>query len=198
MPDETKHGQDAPNTQSTGATGGTQSGADQQQNQGKIEDLPTWAQTLVKELRNEAADRRIALQKQQQEAATAEQKRLADLGQWETLAKKREEELQKLTPYQQRAADLEKVIADGNAERIALIPEAMRGLVPTGYPAADLHKWLNTNLSLLTRKSAPDIDAGVGSGGSGAQAQPLTEAEQAMAKRMGLTPEKFAAAKAKK
>lgn len=189
MPDEAKTGQDAQNTQSIGATGGTQSGADQQQSQGKIEDLPTWAQTLVKELRSEAADRRIALQKQQQESAAAEQKRLADLGQWELLAKKREEELNAAKPYQERAATLEKIIDDNNSQMIAQIPEDMRDIVPP-LAADALNAWLVKNMPRLARKQAPNINAGEGSGGGGAK--PLTDQDRANARRAGISDEDWA------
>lgn len=193
MPDEQQTGQDAQATQSTSATSGTQSAADQQQ--GRIEDLPTWAQSLVKELRDEAASRRLALKKQEEESAKATQARLAEEGKWKELAEARAAEAAKLQPYQERAATLEKMISDSNARRIAQIPEALRSLVPDGS-AEQVAAYLDKNWTLLQRKPAPDLNAGEGSGGSGQQ--PLTEEEKQMAARFGLTPEKFAAQKAKK
>jgi len=194
MPDETTNGQDAPtNQQSTSGTGATPVNGDQQQNQGKIEDLPHWAQVLVKELRDESAARRLALRKQEDEAAKATQARLADEGKWKELADARAAELAKVTPYQQRAETLEKMITENNLRVIQQIPEQMRTLVPQ-LPPEQLSAWLSANQALLTRKPAPETDAGAGTG-SGGGAGTLTDDEKRMAALIGITNEAFAKAK---
>lgn len=191
MPDE-KTGLDAP-TPSAPAAGTTPAQGTEQP--GKIEDLPTWAQSLVKELRDEAASRRLALKRQEDENAKATQARLAEEGKWKELAEARAAEAAKLMPYQQRAEALEKIISESNARRIAQVPEMLRPLIPN-LPAEQLASYLDQNWALLQRKPAPEIDLGAGSGGSGMSA--LTDDEKQMAARFGLTPEKFAAQKAKK
>lgn len=190
MPDE-NNGLDAQALPTPPTASGTQATGSGEQ--GKIEDLPTWAQTLVRELRDEAASRRTALKKQEEEAARATQTRLAEEGKWKELAETRAADAAKLQPYQQRAADLERVLTDSNNRRIVLIPEGMRTLVPQ-LPAEQVAAWLDANWGLLTRKAAPDIDAGAGAG-NGNSAASLTSEQLAMAARMGLTPEQYAKAK---
>lgn len=162
----------------------------------RIEDLPQWAQELIRETRDEAAQRRIALKNEQEAARKREQARLAEDGKWKDLAEAREQELAGVKPYQERAEALEKIIRKSNEARIALVPEDMRGLIPTDYLAPEqLAEWLTANEDRLRKSPAPNIDAGAG-GGSG-QAVRLTADEQAMAKAWGMTPEQFAQKKHK-
>lgn len=195
MPDEQTPGLEAQNKASADAASGTQGGADQS---GKTQRTLESALAEIEELRKENAKRRVSEKAAQDAAAAREQAVLAEQGRFKELYESEKSEREKLTPYQQQASDLQKVISDGNAERIALIPEPMRGLVPTGYPAAELHKWLNANLSLLTRKPAPDLNAGEGMGGSGNNATALTDEEKQMAAMMGISLEAFAKQKSKK
>lgn len=187
MPDE--QGRDAQNSSTPDTNGGTPGSGEQ----GKIEDLPEWGQRLIRELRSEATDRRKALEKASAEAAQREQARLAEEGKWKELAEARAAELSKLTPYQQRASELEKVIADSNNRRVALIPDGMKSLVPQ-LPAEQLAAWLDANWGTLTRKPAPEIDAGAGGGSKGIGA--LSAEELQMAAKLGLTAEQYAKSKA--
>jgi hypothetical protein len=193
MPADEQTGQDAQQQQSAGVMGGTQAANGEQ---GKIEDLPAWAQTLVKELRDEAAERRVALKKQAEAASAAEQARLAEQGKYKELAEAREKELNATKPYQERAQTLEKLITENNQRIIQQIPEQMRTLVPQ-LPPEQLAGWLTANQALLTRRPAPDTDAGAGQGGSGGGANALTDDEKAEADKYGVSHEAFAKAKAR-
>lgn len=193
MPDD-QNGQDAQNSQQSADVGKTPASADQW----KMEELPPAVQDYIKGLRKEAKDHREAKEAKEREAAAAasaaEQKRLADAGQFEQLAKLKAEEAAK--PYQTRVADLEKVIAETNAQLIQQIPESIRALVLPDLPADKLNAWLIKSLPALTRKSAPETDAGAGQGGSGAKpATAQTQAMADMAKQYGydITPEALAA-----
>ena len=188
MPDETKPGQEAQGGQEAQNKNAAQS------SEGRDEDLPAWAQKKLRDYREEAKGHREAKEKQERESTQREQARLAEEGKWKELAEARERDLAKYQPYEQRATALEKIINDSNAKRIAQIPEQLRPLVPQ-LPPEQLASYLDTNWALLMRKPAPDTDAGAGMGGSPVSA--LTPEELAMAKRMNLTPEKFAAAKQK-
>jgi len=163
---------------------------------GSIDTLPTWAQEMIRELRDEAAQRRLALKSQEEESRKRDQARLAEEGKWKELAETRFSELSKLQPYQERAETLEGIIRKSNETRIARIREELRGLVPTEYAPEKLSSWLDTNWERLTTKPAPDLDAGAG-GSGGTTPVRLTEEERQMAARFGMTPEQYAITKAR-
>lgn len=197
MPDETSEqtqeqasGQDA--GEAGGETAGEQTGGEQtsQSQSEQVEDLPQWAQTMIKELRDESATRRRELKAQRE----AEQAKLAEAGNFKALAEQNAARVAELEPFQERAEALEKMIRDENKARINQIPEAMRGLVPTDYPPEKLAAWLTTNMPKLTRTPAPDLDAGA-AGGSGRTQVSLTAEERALAAQFNISPEDYAKAK---
>jgi hypothetical protein len=55
----------------------------------------------------------------------------------------------------------------------------------------------NGRLPLMGKPKAPDLDGGAGSGERAGDSKPLSEAEKRTAKKMGLTPEQYAAHKKK-
>jgi len=158
--------------------------------QGQIEDLPQWAQKMIRETRKESAARRVALTNAENASKLRDQKALEDQGNYKTLAEQRATEIANLTPYQERVTTLETMIRAGNEARIKQVPEAQQSLVPTDYSPERLSAWLDANMSKLQPRQAPNLDAGAGGGGKAAV--PLTDAERAVAARMGLTPEQYA------
>jgi|SaaInl7_200m_RNA_FD_contig_91_292297_length_4265_multi_5_in_0_out_0_7 hypothetical protein len=161
----------------------------------RIEDLPQWAQDLIRETRDEAAQRRIALKTEQEAARKRDQARLAEEGKYKELAETRAQELANLQPFQERAETLEKMIRTSNEARIEKVREDMRGLVPTDYAPEKLSGWLDANWERLLAQPAPNIDAGAG-GGSGQRVQ-LDSSEQELAKKMGMSPEEYTKFKAR-
>lgn len=156
----------------------------------QISALPDSVQRYIAQLRQEAAERRVALKKLEEEAAKREQARLAEEGRWKELAEKREQELQKLTTYQQRAEALEAMLRESNERRMKRLPEDMQAVVPVEYPPEKLAAWLDANLEKLLKPVAPNLDGGAAMGSSGAPK--LSEEQIAMARRLGLTPEEYA------
>ena len=98
-----------------------------------VGELPDWAQTMIKELRSEAAERRIALKKKDEESRKLEQERLIEQGKWKELAENRAAELEKTKSYQERAESLESMIRESNKMKLESIPEDMLSFVPTEY-----------------------------------------------------------------
>jgi len=158
--------------------------------QGQIEDLPQWAQKMIRETRKESAARRVALTNAENAARQREQQALADQGNYKILAEQRGLEVAGLTPYKVRVDDLEALIRAGNEARIKQVPEALRTMIPAKYAPEELSAWLDANMLNLQPRRAPDLDAGAG--GAGKAAVPLTDAERGVAARMGLTPEQYA------
>jgi len=158
--------------------------------QGQIEDLPQWAQKMIRETRKESAARRVALTNAENASKLREQQSLAEQGNYKTLAEQRALEVAGLTPYKDRVDALETLIRAGNEARIKQVPEALRTMIPAKYAPEELSAWLDANMLNLQPRRAPDLDAGAG--GAGKAAVPLTDAERGVAARMGLTPEEYA------
>lgn len=160
---------------------------------GSIDDLPSWAQDLIKTTRAEAAKYRIAKREAEEQARQREQARLAEEGKWKELAEQRAQTLAEVEPYKERAQSLEALIRDSNQKRLEQIREDFRALVPTDYAPEKLATWLDTNWHNLSSRPAPSTDAGAGAVGGGKTVQLTPEQKQA-AKAMGMTEEQFIAA----
>lgn len=162
--------------------------------EGKIDDLPSWAQTQLKALRAEAAARRVELKKFEQESAQREQARLIEEGKFKELAEKHGSEVARLKPYEERVSALEGAIRKSNEARISRIREDMRAIVPTDYSPEKLADWLDANLDKLTSPRAPELDAGAS---GGVVSTSLTPAEREFAREFGLTDEEYLKSKQK-
>lgn len=164
--------------------------------------VPDWVRTTIeaqerqiKILNHEAQTRRLEFenaQKQLHQLTTAQKKQLEQDGNFKALAEQYESELIALRPAQERADALDKTIRDSNTRRMEQLPEAMRGLVPTEYAPEKLATWMDTNWAMLTRKAAPDMDAGVGGGSGKKTPVKLSDYERTIARAGGLTDEEYA------
>lgn len=183
--------------QQQGAGTATGSGED-------LTSLPEWAQQKLtvleqrlSEVNNESAGRRHRLNELEatvKQLNEAHQKRLAEQGNFEELARQRAAELETLKPYEERAKTLEGIIRSSNEARIGQVREDLRALVPADYAPEKLAAWLDANWSRLTVKSAPDLDAGAGTAKARAT---LSDEERTAARRYGMTEEQFIAARQK-
>jgi hypothetical protein len=101
------------------ATEATSAGATQAdtQQQETVENLPEWAQTLIKGLRKENEKRR---RQADEERTQAEEKRLADEKKWQELAEQRAKERDEYKPYKERYEAL------ATAQRAALTAETAK------------------------------------------------------------------------
>lgn len=127
----------------------------------------------------------------------AQRKQLEEDGKFRTIAEQQAVDLARLKPIEERAATLEKIIRDSNEARVKNVPDQFKNMIPLEYAPEKLQAWLNANESLLTKPPAPNYDAGAGGSGGGSGTPKLTAEEIDIAKRSGLTPEQYAAAKAK-
>lgn len=170
-------------------TPGEDGGGETQQPQ-DITGLPQWAQDVIKGLRDEAAKNRVKAKQAEEQRAKEEAERLAQQGEWQKLAEQRAAELDALKPVSDKAAALEAKIKATNEARIKTLPEAYRGMVPEYDDPVKVSEWLDRNMAALQARSAPNLDGGAQ--GDAAKNVKLTAEELAAAKRMGLTPEKYA------
>lgn len=150
------------------------------------------------EVNNELKALRDQIAADKTAADAAEQERLRQQGQYQTLAEQEKKRADELAPKAARAEALEKMITDSNTARINQVPEAKRSMIPVKYPPELLSSWLDENWSLLTVTPAPELDngAGGGSGGNGGTVT-LTADEKEIARKTGMTDAQYLAAKAK-
>lgn len=164
-----------------------------------ITGLPVEAQRYIEELRAENAKWRIEKKKAEDTARKAEEKRLSEQQEWKTLAEMRAQKLDELEPKSERLLAAFDALIEGRLKRIpADVRKRLVDPVRTNMDSVAFVAWLDANEDALTLKPAPNLEAGAGQArGSGGGSAELTQDELAMAKRMGITPERMAQEKAK-
>jgi hypothetical protein len=121
--------------------------------------LPTWAQTLVSDLRKENASHRTAKTAAERQAQQATEQAAKDQGKWKELAEGYE-------PKAKRVDLVESYIADMLAAELKIIPERLRALVPAFDDPLKTLQWVQTAKAsgVLAAPSAPQTDAGEANG----------------------------------
>ncbi len=124
-----------------------------------VESLPAFAQKMIKELRDENKKRREALDEAKRKA---EEDKLAETQQWQTLAEKRAAEL---SEAQAKIAALDavsaRVMSSAEAE-IEKWPAEIKALRPAEANAAALLDWIDTARPLVAKLTAPPPAPGAG------------------------------------
>lgn len=124
-----------------------------------VESLPAFAQKIIKDLRDENKKRREALDEAKRKA---EEDKLAEAQQWQTLAEKRAAELSeaqaKITALDAVTA---RVIASAEAE-IDKWPAEVKALRPAEASAAALLDWIDQARPLAAKLTAPPPAPGAG------------------------------------
>ena len=193
-------------TQQKGASAGDpESNGDKSEGEAQdIGALPTWAQTVIKELRKGEAAQRTAKRQAEEEASRRETERLAGEKKFEELAAKLDSDLKAVQPKAERADALEAFLKNSVELRIKALPEADRTLVPEFDDPLKTLEWLDRNAARFTQQRAPDLDAGKKGGDQSADSKvEVTDAdraaaEAAKARGYNLTPEQVAARRQKK
>lgn len=140
------------------------SNTDKGDEQEKREPVPYDRFKSVNDAKNEAEKKLAEYEREKQKAKDAADKadkeRLAKLGEWEELAKQREQEIEQLKGEAAKAKAYEAKLKATNEARIQRIPEAWRKAVPVGYGVEELSQWLDDNEALFTKQQAPDLNPG--------------------------------------
>ncbi|MDX2163043.1 MAG: hypothetical protein SF162_17130 [bacterium] len=155
---------------------------------GHVRGLPEWAQTLIRDLRQESAARRAEIKRLKAAGDQAESERQAERGALDAALLERDS----LKPRAERAETLDAYVRETVARQVAALPEAYRPLVPAYADPLDTLRWLEASTALLTPPKAPALDAGVRGDGSAAR---ISAAERAMAAKLGISPEQYIKAK---
>ena len=156
----------------------------------------TFTRDYVEKLRQEAAENRIKLKEFQDAQLKAEEERLAKKQEWQELAEKRAAEVEALRQYQEKYQAMLDAMSERNKQRIEAIPEDMRSLVPEYDDPAKLSQWLDANWERLNAKPlVPSLNGGAGNVQVRGKQVTLSDAEIAIAEKMGLTPEQYMASK---
>lgn len=163
-----------------------------------ISGLPAEAQKYIEELRAENAKWRVEKKKAEDAARKAEEKRLLEQQQWKELADVRGQKLETLEPKQERLLAAFEALIDGRLKRIPVdVRKRMVDPIRQNMDSAAFIEWLDANEDMLTLKQAPNLEPGAGQPRGNAGAADLTQDELAMAKRMGISPERMAQEKQK-
>lgn len=93
----------------------------------RVEDLPEWAQKIIRDTRKEAERNRKRVD---EERTQAEEKRLADEKKWQELAEQRAKERDDLKPYKDRYEALAAARRDELLAEAAKWPAEVRDLLP--------------------------------------------------------------------
>lgn len=164
MPDADNQAPAATNPEAPAASGSNNPTPQQQPDAapaaGELASLPEWAQTVIKDLRKEQAQRRKQAQEAEAAAKTAEEQQLAARQEWQKLAEQRAVELANLTPVAERYAALSSEIAAQLEAEIKTWPAEVTALRPPGADAAALMAWAKTARPLaqrLTQASQPPV-----------------------------------------
>ena len=132
-----------------------------------VSSLPAWAQDMIRDLRREAADRRVAAKQ-------------ADA--------QREDVLAEVQPKAERTDAMEAFLRDLAQKRMDALPSQYRALVPQYDDALQTLQWLEASAAILLPPRAPGFDAGV----TGDRPAAVPEEVRALAQRMGVSVEKVA------
>jgi len=177
---ENEGAQDAPE-QETAAPGGSQ----QDQSQaGSVDELPDWAQRLVKELRSENASHRKAKRQAETEAEAAARKAAEEQGKFKELYEK------ELAKREAAEAEAKRLELDALKSKVATevgLPPALASRL-AGETEDEIRADAQAVLAALPKQSL-DNDANRGTGGSGGQAVQMSDEEiKEFAARMGVDP----------
>ena len=193
--DPTK-GQDAPNSQdatTTGAQDAPQTTSTTPVAAQNVNELPEWAQRIIRDTRQEAKASREAREALERAQQAAESKRLEEQGEWQKIAEQRKAVLDALAPIKAKAEQADAVmqkLLDAQLERLSDDARDMVNTMP-GDVQAKLD-WLAANQGRLMRPAAPEMDAGAR--GNSAASIKLTPGQETAARAARMTNEQYISA----
>lgn len=135
-------------TPADGAGGTPRQGNEQAET---IDSLPTWAQRVIKDLRQENENRRKA---ESENKRKAEEDRLAADAKWQQLAEERGKEADALRQTAERFDRLSKQLFAQAEREIAVWPEEVRSMRPETDDAETILAWADKARSLVTKLTA--------------------------------------------
>ena len=199
MPDEIEDGNDVK----------TEADASQDDIKRSLEDLSVDELVLeVRKTRSEAKGYRLDKRDLENRLTETEGKmtrlektqkdRLEKQGDYESLNRQQEIELDELRIKGEKADRLEQSVIARNQRQLEKLPENMRDLYPADMSPEAQSDWLDKAVPKLTAARIPDLDGGAGGHGSGGTRTPkLTKAEKEQAVKAGMTSDEWIAGKEK-
>lgn len=158
-------------------------------------DAPEWLLTELKRVRAENAQRRTENKKLKDEIESEKRRKLEEAGKYQELYEQTKSDLSVRELEAQQSVAYKAAFQAVLDNRIKLIPEASRALVPTDYDPIKLSEWLDANWKLLASPKFPNLDPGAGSsstGASGGGGAALSPEAQEVARRLKIAPERAA------
>lgn len=131
---------------------------------GRIEDLPEFAQAIIKDLRSESAKRRKALDEAEKAAAAAAEAKLAEQNEWKTLAEQRAAKVAELEPLTGKLAAYEKLLGEQLDAELKGWPKEVLELAPANADTLARLEWVNRSRPLAAKLMATPPANGNGPG----------------------------------
>lgn len=131
---------------------------------GTVEELPPWAQSMIKELRTENASRRKAVTEAEKAAALAAEKQLEQQAEWKTLAEQRAAKVQELEPLQGKLAAYEKLLGTQLDAELKAWPKEVLELAPANADMLTRLEWVARSRPLAEKLMATPPANGNGPG----------------------------------
>jgi hypothetical protein len=131
---------------------------------GRIEDLPEFAQAIIKDLRRESATRRKALDDAEKAAGLVADAKLAEQNEWKTLAEQRAAKVAELEPQTAKLAAYEKLLGEQLDAELKAWPKEVLELAPVATDTLTRLEWVNRSRPLAARLMATPPANGNGPG----------------------------------
>jgi hypothetical protein len=154
--------------------------------------LPGDVQAHIKELQEEAKKYRKQRSEVDKQRQLEEQARLEANKEWEKAADAYKKQVEALSPRAERLDAMEQFLRDSAQKRIDALPKQFRALVPDYDDPLKTLQWLDANAATLSLPAVPNLGAGE-QGDRGVKTAELTPEQKAMAKKMKIPEDKYAA-----
>ena len=150
---------------------------------------------LPKSRFDEVNEKRIAaeaeLAKLKQERQAEIDKQLEEQGKWKDIADKRAQKLLDAENKAKEVDSLQATLKKMLEKELESLPDESKKLIPTKLSVSDQLDYITTNRAILSKPSAPDINAGNRGAGDPEEGTELTAEEIAYCKKFGVKPEDY-------
>lgn len=138
---------------------GSTKNVQEEQQAGTVQELPDWAQTHIKELRQENAKHRTAKKTADKAAQEKDEERLAAQEKWQELAEQRGTRVTELESVEEQAKRYSKALGEVLEQMRKDVPDHIVALLDKIEDPVEQMQWLTNNAEVLGKPKPSKIDA---------------------------------------